>query len=178
MLKSQDCVILMKLIANPNENWSQRELAQLLFISPAEINKSIKRLVYANLLRQDESNIPNLMPVYPAAKEFLVHGIKYVFPVKLGEYTPGIATAVGAPIFKDKIVLGNDPIPVWPYGKGNIKGLTLEPLYSTVPRSIKENPDQAFYDLLALVDAIRQGRARERQIAADILKKRINHART
>ncbi len=175
MLKSQDCVILMKLIANPTESWSQRELAQLLFISPAEINKSIKRLVYANLLRQDETSIPSLRPVLAAAKEFLINGVKYSFPVKLGEYTPGIATGVGAPIFKDKIVLGDDPIPVWPYGKGDVKGLSLEPLYSSVPQAIIEHPDDAFYNLLVLVDAIRQGRSRERQIAIKLLNERLSY---
>ena len=176
MLKSQDCVVLIKLLANPSENWSQRELAQLLLISPSEINKSIKRLVYADLLRKDETNIPSLIAVKAAAKEFLIHGLKYCFPVKLGEYTPGIATGVGAPILKNKIVLGDDPIPVWPYGKGDVKGLALEPLYPTVPQAVREYPDDAFYDLLALVDAIRQGRARERQLAIDMLNKRIKYA--
>ena len=175
MLKSQDSVVLMKLLANPSENWSQRELAQLLLMSPAEINKSVKRLVYANLLRQDKTKIPSLIPIKAAAKEYLIHGIKYSFPVKLGEYTPGIATGVAAPILKDKIILGSDPIPVWPYGKGDVKGLALKPLYPTVPQAIKEHPDNAFYDLLVLVDAIRQGRARERQLAIDILNKRITY---
>ncbi len=175
MLKSQDSVILMKLIANPNKKWSQRDLAKLLLISAAEINKSIKRLLFANLLRRAESNFSNVVPVLACAKEYLIHGVKYSFPVKLGEYTPGIATGVAAPVFKGKVLLGDDPFPVWPYGKGDVKGLALKPLYETVPQAILENPDPDFYDLLALIDAIRQGRARERNIAIELLNQRLDY---
>lgn len=61
---------------------------------------------------------------------------------------------------------GNDPIPVWPYGEGNERGLALKPLYSSVPESIAKHSDPLFYDLLTLIDAIRSGPARERQIAS------------
>jgi len=46
-------------------------------------------------------------------------------------------------------------------------------LYRSVPKAIVEQPDQAFYDLLALVDILRHGRARERKIAADLLRKKL-----
>lgn len=34
-----------------------------------------------------------------------------------------------------------------------------------MPESVTKHPDPLFYDLLTLIDAIRSGRAREKQIA-------------
>lgn len=175
LLKPQDCVLLIKLIANPNRNWSHRQLATSLFISTYEINHAIKRLVQSNLLRKDKESASRLIPILASAKEYLIHGIKYSFPAKLGEYSPGVRTSYAAPIFEGKIVLGNDPIPVWPYAKGDAKGLALIPLYSTVPQAVCEQPDKSFYDLLTLTDAIRQGRARERNIAVKLLTERLSY---
>ena len=174
MLKSQDCVILLKIIANLNRSWTQRELAQELYISQSEIHSGIKRLTMAGLVRYGETdNSPN--PIMQAAAEYLLHGLKYSFPAKIGEYTRGIATGVGAPIFKGKIILGNDPIPIWPYGKGDVQGVAVQPLYPGVPQSIIENPDPKFYDLLSLIDVLRVGRARERAIAIKLLKEYLNY---
>jgi hypothetical protein len=52
-------------------------------------------------------------------------------------------------------------------------GIALEPLYKTVPEASLRDP--SLYELLALVDAIRDGRARERKIAE---KELINRLRT
>lgn len=174
MLKPQDCIVLIKLLANPGKEWSQRELAKTLCISLAETNAGIKRLGDAGLLRKDKGK---LFPNTYAAEEFLVSGIKFFFPAKLGEYTRGIPTAVAAPIFQDKIALGNDPIPVWPDAVGEKKGVALPPIYPSIPRALREHPDQAFYELLVLIDAIRAGRARERNLATALLKEKLKNAK-
>jgi hypothetical protein len=175
MLKPQDCIILIKLLANPGMEWSQRQLAKALCISLAEINAGIKRLGDAGLLRKDKDR--RLFPNINAAEEFLISGIKFFFPAKLGEYTRGIPTAVAAPIFHGIIATGNDPIPVWPDAVGDKKGVALEPLHPSVPKSLRENPDPVFYDMLVLIDAIRAGRPRERNLAAIFLKEKIKHAK-
>ena len=59
----------------------------------------------------------------------------------------------------------SDAIPVWPYGSGEERGAALDPLYPSVPKSVTKYPDPLFYGLLTLLDAIRAGRAREKQIA-------------
>lgn len=169
MLKGQDVVILIKLLAVHNANWSQRDLAQMLCMSQSELNAALKRLKLAGLLVKN-SNSGIMRPVLAAAKEYLVYGVKYSFPASLGEYTPGILTGIAAPVFDGKFVLGDDPLPVWPYSKGTLRGVALKPLYSSVPQSVIEFPDQKFYDLLALVDAIRQGRARELNMAVKMLE--------
>jgi len=47
----------------------------------------------------------------------------------------------------------------------------LEPLYKNVPYAALRDP--ALYELLALVDAIRDGRARERNLAERDLVRRL-----
>jgi len=60
---------------------------------------------------------------------------------------------------------------VWPYAEGAIRGEEFEPLYPSVPFAAQRDPK--LYELLALVDAIRDGRARERSLAAKELESRL-----
>ncbi len=172
-MKPQDIVVLVKLIARDNEDWSQNSIAFELCLSPSQINSAFKRLVIAGLITAYQPP-GKPRPIIQACAEFFIHGLKYIFPAKLGEMARGIATSYSAPSLKREIVAGNDPIPVWPYGEGEERGVSLLPLYSCVPESVSKHPDPLFYDLLTLLDAIRSGRAREKQIAiqklSDILK--------
>jgi hypothetical protein len=147
-------------------------------MSASEVHAGIKRLMLSGLLgpvfTKDPKNKVVLRPVKEACEECLISGVKYFFPAQLGAYTRGVATSYAAPIFEKHIVLGNDPIPVWPYGEGDKRGLALEPLYRSVPISLSQFPDQLFYELLVLVDAIRTGRARERNIAIKLLQEKIH----
>ena len=177
MLKPQDCIVLLKLVANPEMEWSQRQLAQALCISLAEVNAGIKRLIQAGLLRKGNAKQPKFIPILSAVEEFMVHAMKYLFPGKLGEYTRGIPTGVGSPLFQNKIALGEDPVPVWPDAQGQQRGVALFPIYPSVPRALRESPDQNFYEFLVLSDVIRSGRARERNMAIKILKDRLSHAK-
>lgn len=185
MLKPQDIVILLKILStmvlskdNLNKVLTQNQLAVLLCMSASEVNAGIKRLVLSGLLSpviaDDSINRVIFMPSKAACEECLISGVKYFFPVQPGAYTRGIATSYAAPILEKHFILGDDPIPVWPYGEGNKRGLALEPLYSSVPKSLAQYPDHIFYELLVLVDAIRSGRARERNIAIKLLKEKIH----
>ena len=161
-----------------DESLSQNKLATLLCMSASEVNAGIKRLVLSGLLApvltDDSKNKITFLPSKSACEECLISGVKYFFPVELGAYTRGIATSYAAPILEKHFILGDDPIPVWPYGEGDKRGLALEPLYSSVPKSLTQFPDPTFYELLVLVDAIRSGRARERNIATTLLKEMIH----
>lgn len=176
MLKSQDYVILLKYLANPSkEVWSQRELSNTLNISLSEVNAGIKRLIDARLFRKDKNS--KLIPIIAAAEEILIHGLKYQFPGKLGEFTRGIPTGSAAPLFEDKIALGNDPIPIWPFALGEKQGVALEPIHPSIPKALHEHPDENLYELLVLVDTIRIGRPRERNMAIKMLQERLEHAK-
>jgi len=169
MLKGQDCMVLLKLLAHERHTRAtQRQLAKSLALSLSETNSCINRLEFAGLLRIDKDK-NHYHPIVDAAKDFIAYGIKHSFPVRLGEFTRGIPTGIAAPIFQGKVVLGDDPIPVWPYATGKAKGVAVRPLYHTVPEAISNNPDAQFYNLLALVDVLRVGRARERKLATEML---------
>lgn len=186
MLKAQDVVLLLKILSRLKEKVepSQSQLAVHLCMSASEVNAGIKRLGESHLLIhvQRSQTLPiqagsfqkKYFPVLKACEEFLISGVKYVFPAPLGEYTRGIPTSYASPIFENRIALGRDPIPVWPHAEGMSRGLALEPLYPSVPDSLLQYPDQLFYDFLALLDAIRQGRARERNIAIKLLKEKLH----
>jgi hypothetical protein len=53
---------------------------------------------------------------------------------------------------------------VWPFTGGTVRGIALYPLYPSVP--VAAQADTKLYDVLTLVDAIRAGAARERELAA------------
>jgi hypothetical protein len=186
MLKPQDIVILLKILStmalskSAPEKMTQNKLANYLCMSTSEVHAGIKRLVLSGLLgpvlkKTVTQNKATFLPIKSACEECLIFGVKYFFPIKLGTYTRGIATSYAAPIFKKHILLGDNPIPVWPYAEGDQRGLALEPLYRSVPQSLAEHPDPFFYELLVLVDAIRSGRVRERNIAIKLLKEKINN---
>lgn len=173
MLKPQDIVVLVKLLAQTDcLNWPQHRLAAHLCLSVSAINASLMRLSKSGLIHLG-LNENKYQPVMAADLEVLVCGVKYFFPAEVGALTLGIATSYAAPIFEKKIMLGEDPIPVWPTEEGDQRGIGLKPLYHCIPNSLLRYPDQNFYDLLALVDAVRQGRAREKNIAINLLKEKL-----
>lgn len=188
MLKPQDLLVALKLVSlrstqgqdipNPlasvaqgadrpiGTSWSYRLLSKQLDISVSEISAAIQRALAARLLVKTESNA-RPEPVPRALLEFVVHGVKYVYPAEKGEPTRGIPTAYAASIMRDKLVDTDELVPVWPYARGSVRGYSLAPIYPSVPIAAARDP--VLYDLLALLDALRAGRARERAIAEGLL---------
>jgi hypothetical protein len=167
-LKPQDVVVALKLCAYPDARPAISVIANDLSLSPSEVHGAIKRLRASRLLHG-----PNLKdrPNISALEEFLIHGLKYVFPAEHGEVTRGIATSYAAEPLRSEISMSNDLPPVWPWHEGDTRGVGLEPLYKSVPQAALR--DSNLYQLLALVDAIRDGRARERKMAERELVHRL-----
>lgn len=138
-----------------------------LSISPSQILHSIRRCAVAKLV---EHGIEP-KPFRPNLKEFLIHGVKYSFPAVAGTLSRGVPTAHAAAPLKSVIADTGDPPPVWPYPRGNVRGIALEPIHRAVPEAALK--DSKLYQMLALLDAIRAGRAREREIAVRELTARI-----
>lgn len=105
-----------------------------------------------------------------ALEEFLVHGVKYAFPPDIGTVTRGVPTAFAAPALKGELLhdSGAEAVYVWPYPEGEHRGVSLSPLYKSVPEVALRN--SRLYDALSLLDAIRIGRVREQQRAVELLK--------
>lgn len=163
-MRPHDIVILLKIAAKGNQNWLMKNLAIELGISAGEVSESINRSVQAGLLAKDKKTV-----MKAALLEFLRYGLPYVFPQQPGALVRGIPTAHSAPPL-DKLIQSNE-LYVWPSAKGNARGQAIEPLYSTVVIAIEK--DNKLYELLALVDALRVGRVREKQLAMEELKKRL-----
>ena len=169
ILKPQDVVVLLKLVAIGSEPWTFQRMAVELSISQSEVHAGVRRAVAARLM-SDATTVSG-RPVREALLEFLVHGVKYAFPPEHGALTRGVPTGYAAPPLNKLIVGSSDPPPVWPYAEGNVRGLAFAPLYPSVQAASLK--DARLYELLALVDAIRDGRARERTLAAKELESRL-----
>ena len=170
-LKPQDVYVVLKLVAAKGRRAPYSQLALELKMSPSEVHASVIRAEASHLLHgTSQNNRPNLA----ALEEFLVHGLKYVFPAKRGELTRGIATSYGAEPLRSAIAKGNEPIPVWPYEEGNQRGIAFAPLHKSAPFAALRDP--SFYEYLTLADALRDGRTRERKIAENELHHRLQRA--
>jgi hypothetical protein len=165
VLKPQDVLVLLKLVSIYPHEWAYNTLAVELSMSPSEVHAAVKRSVKAGLANQGESQIqPNISRL----EEFLVYGIQYVFVPDRGELTRGMPTAFAAKPLLGKIVMPDEPAPVWPDPEGPERGQAFSPLYRSVPKAARK--DAILYEYLVIVDAIRGGRTRERELAVKELK--------
>ena len=176
-LKPQDVYVVLKLVAD-GRHTTFAQLGLALRMSPSEVHASLRRARESGLVYQDPfhqrpkggQNRPNIV----ALEEFLVHGLKYVFPAERGAMTRGVPTSYAAKPLKQHLAADGDPVPVWPYDEGKTRGVSLLPLYRTAPAAALH--DQAFYELLVLADALRDGRIRERKMAEAELHRRLQEA--
>ena len=159
-----DIVIILKIITYQGEPWYQVPLANQLFISQSEVSKSLVRSKYAGLLDGEGNRVFKL-----ALMDFLQYGIRYVFPQQPGALVRGIPTAHSAKPLSE--IIQSDDNYVWSSGQGTMRGYSIVPLYKSVVNAVQKDPQ--LHEILALVDAIRIGRAREKEIAVEELRKRI-----
>lgn len=165
-LLPQDVVVLAKLASYGGDRPPIAQVAGDLALSPSQVHASLKRLERSRLVDAQTGR-----PLLKAVEEFLIHGVKYVFPAQRGEATRGMPTAYAAAPLRGQIGDNGDLVPVWPDPEGEVRGTTLEPLHRAVPQAARKDP--ALYELLVLVDALRDGRVRERQLAEKELSARL-----
>jgi len=161
-MKPQDIVVLLMIIVMNDESWRQIPLAHSLKLSQSEVSQSVSRSKYAGLL-----DVTGKRVMRSAFSDFLQYGVAVVFPARPGAVVRGIPTAHSAEPLKSEIK-SNDAY-VWPYSKGHVRGQSITPFYPQVPQAALE--DEKLYQSLALIDALRVGRARERKLASIELEK-------
>jgi len=163
-MRSHDIVVLLKIALQKNNSWYIKDVAHDLRISQSEVSESLNRSKIAGLISEDKKILMknNLL-------EFLIYGLRYVFPAEAGSIQRGMLTAHSAPPLNNLIV--SNETYVWPWGMGKERGQAIELLHPEVPEVCSRDP--VLYELLALVDALRLGRAREKKHAIEELKKRI-----
>jgi hypothetical protein len=181
-MKGQDIVILLKLVSlerddqrasarsrrnsDHEDRYSVRGLEAALGISKTEVNASIKRSLSSGLAIRDPGTgrpKPNRRNLYNS----ITHGLKFVYPARLGPMTRGLPTAFAAPPLSNLLISAGEYIYVWPYSRGKAMGQSIAPLFRSVPDAVQQ--DDRLYEYLALVDAIRLGNQREAGLAADRL---------
>lgn len=168
ILKPQDVLVVLKLVAMGQKPWSYAWLGLELGMSPSQLHSAVKRALAAQLaVQKGDMIVPNIRNLV----EFLACGLRYVFVPERGEITRGMPTLYAAPPLWGVMAAPSEPIPVWPDSEGEARGSSFSPLYKSVPKAARADPE--LYELLVLVDAIRGGRAREREIAVREMKKRL-----
>lgn len=165
MLKPQEIYILTAL-ARKSSEWTYEHLASELELSPSQVFKSLERAELANLFVKDQRRVVkrNLL-------EFIVHGVRYAFPVALGQITRGIPAGWQTPGLSDLMQEDLVETYIWPNAMGSIRGQSIEPLHKSLPVVAAGTPD--LHALFALIDIIRVGSARERKVAASELERRL-----
>lgn len=158
-LRPGDVAVGLQLCLCPGMSYP--DLAEAVGVSLGQGHNAVRRLASARLVSQN-----GRAGARPRLLEFLECGVQYAFPAELGFETRGVPTAYGAPPLANGSPEGN--VPVWPFASGSARGPAVAPLVPSAPSLMQLNP--RLYELLALVDAIRIGRARDRKRAVQLLR--------
>lgn len=164
-LKPQDLYVLLALLSRGEGSVGYPELAEQTGLAVSAVHGALKRAAAAQLVMfQDRRPVLLRMQL----REFLFYGAKYAFPPVWGSLTRGVPTGYAAAPLNELIAPTDDPVPVWSHSKGGVRGLSLAPLYPSVPMAVLK--DERLYAILSLFDALRCGQARERTAAQKLLE--------
>jgi len=169
--KSQDVVVALTLVVLSREQskrMAYSQLGEMLCMSSSEAFKATQRLVRSALVEPG-----GWRPLTGPLWDYLVFGVPHAFPGRIGEPTRGLPTAWAAEPIASSMPQGSDLPPVWPWSEGKERGYSVEPLFPSVPDAVKNLP--SLYAPLALVDSLRVGRARDREIGTRMLKEFLHH---
>lgn len=165
MLKPLDLVVGLKVHLWPDVGaWSYERLAIALGISPSQAHMSLARLARAGLYRGGDRSLRT-----HSFTLFAAHGIPFAFPAEPGALTYGMPTAHSAPPLCDQLAYAEAY--VWP-GTGGVSGRSVPPLHQVAPEAAAT--DARLYGALALIDALRVGRARDRALAVEGLERLLS----
>ena len=157
-LKPLDAGVLLYLCFHPGATYG--EMAEALGTGKSSAHRAIARLAKSGLVADDD--VMGIQPNRGAALEFLQFGAPYAFPAQRVAKARGIATGFSAPMLTGGMSAERDPL-VWPSTLGTLVGAGVRPLFAgAVQVSFQDAP---LYESLALMDALRVGDAREREIA-------------
>jgi hypothetical protein len=161
-LKPQDIAVALQLALTPGITYAA--LAAATGMSQGEVHNAVRRLRGARLVLAEATQVHG-----PALLEFLGSGVPYAFPAEAGAESRGVPTAHAAGVLGEGFTTTESL--VWPSVEGRVRGASVVPLYDAAASTAARNP--ALYELLALVDAVRLGRVRERTRAKQLLRERL-----
>jgi len=153
-MQAQDLLILLFLQLEKTKTY-QKDIADRLMISRAGVSYSINRLIKLNLLSNDRERI-----MTQTILDFIKYAIHIVYPAHQGPRVKGVLTAN---LFElDGQIISNDKY-VWKSSSGKDIGQEISPLYHTAPLIVESEP--ALYQALQMIDIIRLGNSREKNLA-------------
>ena len=165
-MRPQDVAVLLDLTTRDHQPWQQRTVAAAVHLSPSEVGAALARSVLASLYEPATRTVNR-----HALVELLTHGLRYVFPATLGPVVRGVTTAFSAPVLAAHIQ--SREALVWPYPHGTVRGAGAAVCRGRRGRFGPPSPLRS----LALTDALRLGRVRERELAPRELTCRLLEAR-
>lgn len=170
MLRPQDVLLACKLFSLGDSEWIYARLAGSISISPSEAHAAVERCRAAGVLGTPRGKLTIARRKF---FELCTVVVPQVFYAVRGPVESGVPTSIYAKPLEG--VFQPDPrrvVPlIWPYESGSTKGESLLPIYPTVPRAVQH--DEMLHKLLALIDVVRVGEAKERRMAIDLLDKLI-----
>jgi hypothetical protein len=169
VLQPTDIYVLCGLVAADNPDWTYRDLARQLAVPHATVQRALQHAEDADLYSSDGRSVQrwNL-------EEFLLHGLRFIAPAKLGAVVAGIPAAWAAPPVSRRIRESGDLPPVWPAAQGHVRGQALPPLHGAAISAVEGFPRLGA--LLAIVDSLRAGDVRVRSVAAKMLVELLSGA--
>lgn len=174
-LKPLDILVLLKLSVWDKPGWRQEDLAMELGMVQSMVHSSLKRAEKCGLYNKEKKSVNK-----SALLEILVHGIRFLIPAELGRKSVGMPTAWGHREAFKSLVYGLVEPPIWSAPKGrrslvegeyNVEGIEVQPIHERAPEAASRDP--RLYEVLAAVDALRVGRARDMEVAREILRDRL-----
>lgn len=165
MLKGQDIVVLATMLGQEGAPPTIAELSSRALLSVATTHRSLGRLMEAGIVSTGRS------VQLAQADEFFGHALRYVFPAQLKGETRGVPTAWSAPPLRERLAGSSESGLVWAHPLGEARGGELVPLHPCVPDMALR--DRVLYERLALIDALRAGDARIRELARSELQERF-----
>lgn len=161
MLRPADIATLLYLRRHPADTYSA--MAERLGISKSTAHESVARLIKSRLAHASREAMA-IVADGPAF-DFLAFGVPFAFVPDTVPQARGIVTGLHAlPSDATSAALAL----VWPSRLGDARGIGVAPLVPAAPDLPHRDPP--LYRMLALVDALRLGDAREREIARELLR--------
>lgn len=163
-LNGLDVLLALKLaVLREGAKPSLDDLREQLDAPRSSLSLAEHRLRSHGLLRPEKGRHVNRL----ALIDFLENGLRWLMPARPGPIELGIPTAHSAEPLAKHLAGDDDPV-VMPLPGGPVRGRAIEPIHKSAPRAAELDPQ--LHQLLALADALRSGRARDRNLASKELR--------
>ena len=170
VIEPKDFIVVMEMaVSSMATPWTYLTMAGVLGLSPSQVHGSVGRLLSSGLLngRGLRAKVNR-----QALADFVIFGARYAYPPMLGQPARGLPTGASSELFVPALASGSESSQmVWPYPRGQARGVSLAPIHPCVPEASLRDP--ALHEALVYFDALRAGGAREREVAVAFFRRRL-----